>query len=321
MSVLVTGGAGFIGSHFIELMLRESDDALICIDNFNSYYDPKLKRSNVAVFSDEPRVTVLESDFTDLENDLKILKDHKVDRVLHLGAYAGVRASVENPRIYQESNVAGTLALLEAARQYGRLDRFLLVSSSTVYGGGADVPFKENAPLGIPMSPYGATKRSAELFGLTYHALHDLPVVCLRPFSVYGPRIRPDLALSIFTRAIYLGDEFPLYGDGSFRRDFTHVSDICRGLKSALSSPTAVGQEINLGNDNPVEMREIIERLEKALGKKAVIDRRPERPEDLPATWADLTKARELLGYSPKVKLDEGIPEFAKWYVDWYGSH
>lgn len=320
MSVLVTGGAGFIGSHFIELMLRESDDSVVCLDNFNSYYDPSLKQSNVAMFRDDPRVVVLDSDFTDLSRNLEILSNHKIDRVLHLGAYAGVRASVEEPQIYQEANVAGTLALLEAARQYGKLKRFVLVSSSTVYGRDAGVPFKENAPLGIPMSPYGATKRSAELFGLTYHALHDLPVVCLRPFSVYGPRLRPDLALSIFTRAIYLGEEFPLYGDGSFRRDFTHVSDICQGLKSALTSPKAVGQEINLGNDSPVEMREIIQRLEEALGKKALIDRRPERPEDLPATWADLTKAKDLLGYEPTAKLDKGIPEFVEWYVGWYGG-
>ena len=320
MSVLVTGGAGFIGSHFIELMLRETDDSLVCLDNFNSYYDPALKRSNVEGFCDQPRVKVIEADFCDTDSNLRILDEHKIDHVLHLGAYAGVRASVENPHIYQEANVAGTLALLEAARRHGCIKRFLLVSSSTVYGAGAGVPFKENASLGIPMSPYGATKRSAELFGLTYHTLHALPVVCLRPFSVYGPRLRPDLALSIFTKAIHLEETFPLYGDGSIRRDFTHVSDICRGLKSALTADGAVGQEINLGNDSPVEMREIIERLEKALGKKAQIDRRPERPEDLPATWADLTKAKQLLGYAPQVKLEVGIPEFAEWYVQWYGN-
>lgn len=320
MSVLVTGGAGFIGSHFIELMLRESDDSLVCLDNFNSYYDPSLKRSNAAAFADESRVSVVESDFGDLDSNKKIFKEHSVNRIVHLGAYAGVRASVENPQIYQEANVAGTLSLLEAARLHGSIQRFLLVSSSTVYGAGAGVPFVENAPLGTPMSPYGATKRSAELFGLTYHELHALPVVCLRPFSVYGPRLRPDLALSIFTRAIHLGESFPLYGDGSIRRDFTHVTDICRGLRSALTAEDAVGQEINLGNDNPVEMREIIERLENALGKKAQIDRKPERPEDLPATWADLTKAKQILGYAPNVKLDEGIPEFVEWYVGWHGS-
>ncbi len=320
MSILVTGGAGFIGSHFVERMLHASDDQIICLDNFNSYYDPRLKRSNAASFSHHRRVVTIEADFCSVELNKQIIRDFSVDRIVHLGAYAGVRASVENPQIYQRANVGGTLALLEAARQAGTINRFLLVSSSTVYGNGAGVPFQEAAPLGIPTSPYGATKRSAELFGLTYHELHDLPVVCLRPFSVYGPRLRPDLALSIFTRAIHSGETFPLYGDGSIRRDFTHVSDICEGLRAALTADGAVGQEINLGNDNPVEMREIIERLETALGKKALIDHRPERPEDLPATWADLTKAKRLLNYSPQVKLSQGIPEFAEWFVEWHNG-
>ena len=317
MSILVTGGAGFVGSHFIELMLRESDESLVCLDNFNSYYDPALKRSNVAPLEHDPRVTTIHADFCDQDANTRILAEYHIDRVVHLGAYAGVRASVANPHVYQEVNVGGTLALLEAAREHS-LERFLLVSSSTVYGAGAGVPFREDAALGVPASPYGATKRAAELFGLTYHALHDIPVVCLRPFSVYGPRLRPDLALSIFTRAIHLGESFPLYGDGAIRRDFTHVSDICQGLKSALTADGVVGEEINLGNDHPVEMREIIERLEAAIGKAAQFDRRPERPEDLPATWADLSKAKRLLGYNPQVELEEGIPEFVDWYVRWH---
>ncbi len=319
MAILITGGAGFIGSHLIELLLRESDDDIVCLDNFNAYYDPALKRANVARFGHEPRVTVIHGDFCDAENNTRLFRKKQIDHVVHLGAYAGVHASVQNPHIYEETNVRGTLSLLETSREHP-LKRFLLVSSSTVYGKGAAVPFREDAPLGVPKSPYGATKRAAELFGLTYHELHDIPVVCLRPFSVYGPRLRPDLALSIFTRAILRGETLPLFGDGTVRRDFTHVSDICRGIQSALSSAEAIGEEINLGNDNPVEMREIIERLEQALGKTARIERRTERPEDLPATWADLTKARRLLEYSPQVTLDEGIPEFVQWYVDWHGK-
>ncbi len=315
MSILVTGGAGFIGSHLVERLLRECDAPVICLDNYNDYYDPALKRANVAGFRDHANVTIAENDFCDVQAMKQLLDEHDVTRVVHLGAYAGVRASVLNPVVYQQVNVGGTLSLLEAAR--GRdLARFLLVSSSTVYGCGAAVPFREDAPLGIPASPYGATKRAAELLGLTYHQLFGVPVVCLRPFSVYGPRLRPDLALTIFTRKIDRGEPLPLYGDGSIRRDFTHVDDICSGLIAALTAEHVVGQEINLGHSHPIEMRRLIEMLEDALGKKAVIDRRPPRSEDLPITFANLDRAERLLGYQPRVPLEEGIPQ----YVAWYGT-
>lgn len=313
MSVLVTGGAGFIGSHMIELLLRETDAQIVCLDNFNNYYDPRLKRANVTGFRNEPRVTVIEADFCDAEPMLELFRAHGVRQVVHLGAYAGVTPSVSNPLPYQTNNVGGTLSLLEAARQHP-VQRFLLASSSTVYGRGAAVPFCEDAPLGIPASPYGATKRAAELMGLTYHGLHGVPVVCLRPFSVYGPRIRPDLALSIFTRAIDEGQTLRLYGDGSVRRDFTHVSDICTGLSAALDAEGVVGETINLGHSEPVEIRQIISLLEDVLQRRAIVDRRPGRGEDLPATCADVSKARRLLGYTPSVPLADGIAE----YIDWY---
>jgi UDP-glucuronate 4-epimerase len=313
MSVLVTGGAGFVGSHMIELLLRERDDAIVCLDNFNDYYDPRLKRANVAAFAAEPRVSLVEADFCDSQAMLELFRTHDVRQVLHLGAYAGVTPSVKYPLPYERNNVGGTLSLLEAARQHP-VERFLLASSSTVYGRGADVPFREDAPLGIPASPYGATKRAAELMGLTYCGLHGVPVVCLRPFSVYGPRVRPDLAMSIFTRAIDQGETLRLYGDGSVRRDFTHVTDICAGLLAALDADGVVGEIINLGHNEPVEMRQIIALLEDALERRAIVDRRPAREEDLPVTCADLTKARRLLGYAPKVPLADGIAE----YIDWY---
>ncbi len=173
--------------------------------------------------------------------------------------------------------------------------------------------------MGVPASPYGATKRAAELLGLTYHQLHDVPVVCLRPFSVYGPRLRPDLALTIFADAIEHGKPFPLYGDGSIRRDYTHVHDICDGLGSALSADDVVGQTINLGHSEPVEMRQVIQLLEQSLGKTARVDQRPERPEDLPVTYADLGKAKRLLGYAPQVPLEEGIQDFCDWFRRWHG--
>ena len=315
MMLLVTGGAGFIGSHFIDCWLaRGGDELLICLDNFNDYYDPALKRANVARFAGHPRLTVVEQSFNDLPAMRKLLVDGGVRKIVHLGAYAGVRASIAQPLVYEEHNVRGTLALLEAARGID-LDRFLLVSSSTVYGPEADVPFQEDAPLGTPLSPYGATKRAAELLGFTYQRLHGVPVVCLRPFSVYGPRIRPDLALWIFADAIVGGRPLPLLGDGTMRRDFTHVSDICRGLISALDAPQAVGEAINLGHDQPIAIAELLEMLQRALGKTAIIERRTASPADMPISCADLGKAERLLGYRPQVDFAAGLAEFAAWFL------
>lgn len=314
MSILVTGGAGFIGSHFIEMLLGRTDTPIVALDNFNDYYDPALKRLNIAGFVDNDQVAVIEGTFCDQEAMHGLFAEHDVQDVIHLGAYAGVRPSVENPHWYQEANVKGTLCLLEAARRHP-VTSFLLASSSTVYGDGAGVPFQEDAPLGTPLSPYGACKRAAELLGLTYHGLHGVPVVCLRPFSVYGPRLRPDLAMTIFTAAINEGRSLPLFGDGSIRRDFTHISDICEGLYSAMSSKEAVGECINLGHSEPIEIRQQISMLEDAMGKKANIDYHDEKPGEMPVTFADLSKAERLLGYKPKVTFAEGVPEYVDWYL------
>ena len=313
MSILITGGAGFIGSHLVETLLERCGGPIVCLDNFNNYYDPALKRANVAGFENDRRVTLVEGDFCDFEDTERLFARHGFRYVFHLGAYAGVRYSVANPRVYQETNVGGTLSLLEAARRRP-VERFLLASSSTVYGLAADVPFSEDAPLGTPLSPYGATKRAAELLAQTYHQLHGVPAVCLRPFSVYGPRLRPDLALAIFTQRIIAGQAITLYGDGSFRRDFTHVDDICRGLTAAMTADGAVGQAINLGHSEPVAMAKLIELLQDALGRKAIIDRQPPRPEDLPVTFADLGKAKRLLGYEPTVDIADGIAEYVEWH-------
>jgi UDP-glucuronate 4-epimerase len=315
MAVLVTGGAGFIGSHLIErLLARPGDARIVCVDQFNDYYDPSLKRANVAGFAADPRVTIVERSFCDAPAMRELLAKHRVKHVVHLGAYAGVRASIANPFVYEESNVRGTLAMLEAARACP-VERFLLISSSTVYGAGAAVPFQEDAPLGMPLSPYAATKRAAELLGQTYHHLHQVPVVCLRPFSVYGPRIRPDLAMRVFAESIVSGRPVPLFGDGSVRRDFTHVSDICDGLLAALQAEHVVGEAINLGHHEPIAMRDLLAMLEQALGRKAIIDRRPAQASDMPVTCADLTKARRLLGYQPRVSLTDGIRDFVAWFL------
>jgi UDP-glucuronate 4-epimerase len=318
MKILVTGGAGFVGSHLIERLLKSTSSSIICLDNFNDYYDPALKRANVRQFADDPRLTLIEASFCDNDRMRRLFADHRPTHVLHLGAYAGVRPSVQNPFIYQEANVRGTLVLLEAARA-NPVERFVFTSSSTVYGNRVAIPFNEDKPLGIPMSPYGATKRAAELMGLTYFDLHELPFVCLRPFSVYGPRLRPDLALTIFTEAIATGRRLPLFGDGSIRRDFTHVSDICDGIIAAMTADHVIGECINLGHSDPIEIREVISLLEDALGRTANIDRLPSAPGDLPVTFADLDKAERLLGYHPKVAFADGIKEFVEWYTQWHG--
>lgn len=309
MSLLVTGGAGFIGSHFIECVLARGDETVVCLDNFNDFYDPQIKRANVAAFSGHPRVTLVEGDFCDSTAMRRLFERHRFTHVVHLGGYAGVRSSVEKPLIYEQTNVGGTLVLLECARQFP-VERFLLVSSSTVYGHSATAPFEEDAPLGRPLSPYGASKRAAEIFGQTYFQLHCVPVVCLRPFSVYGPRLRPDLALSIWTKAILAGSDLPLFGDGTIRRDFTHVSDICAGLLAAIQCPEAIGETINLGHDEPIELRQVIATLQEIIGKKAVIDYQPEKPGEMPITHANLVKARRLLAYQPRVDFADGVREF-----------
>lgn len=319
MPILITGGAGFIGSHLTEVLSARTDEPLVCLDNFNDYYDPRLKRANANQLANVPRATVVEGDFCNFDFVRSVLAQFEIDRIVHLGAYAGVRYSVENPFVYQQNNVAGTLCLLEAARER-TVKRFLLASSSTVYGQGVEIPFQEDRPLGIPASPYGATKRAAELLGLTYHQLHGVPVVCLRPFSVYGPRLRPDLAMTIFAKAIVEERSFPLFGDGTIRRDYTHVRDICEGIIAALFGDDGLaGECLNLGHSEPIEMRRMIELLSDALGRAPRIEYRPARPEDLPVTYADLTKARRLLNYSPQVPIEEGVREFCSWYREWHG--
>jgi UDP-glucuronate 4-epimerase len=320
MSILVTGGAGFIGSHFIErLLARQPDARVICLDNFSDYYDPALKRTNAALFAGDARVRLIEQSFLDAPAMQRLFAEQGVRRVVHLGAIAGVRSSIAHPLLYEETNVRGTLALLEAARLHP-VERFLLVSSSTVYGQGAVSPFREDAPLGVPLSPYGASKRAAELLGLTYHQLHGVPVVCLRPFSVYGPRIRPDLAMWIFAEAIVEGRGVPLFGDGSVRRDFTHVGDICDGLLSALGAPAVAGEAINLGHHDPIEMRQLIALLEATLARKAMIERRPAAIGDMPITCADLSKAEHLLGYRPRMAVADGVRDFVDWFLRYRGK-
>ncbi|MGB6045490.1 MAG: NAD-dependent epimerase/dehydratase family protein [Pirellulales bacterium] len=316
MAILVTGGAGFIGSHLIERLLEVSDASIICLDDFNDFYDPAIKHKNIASLAENSRVDVVESSFCKQDVVRQLFDDHEIDEIIHLGAYAGVRPSIERPRLYQKVNVGGTVCLLEAAR-HRPVKRFILISSSTVYGNGAESPFREDAPLGTPLSPYGVTKRAAELMGLNYWQLHKVPVVILRPFSVYGPRLRPDLAMTIFTKAICDDHVLPLFGDGSIRRDFTHVRDFCSGLLAARTAEesSVVGQCINIGHSDPIEIRKLIEMLEEAIGRKARIEYLPENAGDMSVTYADLTKAEKLLAYRPQVPIEQGVAEFVAWFL------
>lgn len=313
MSILVTGGAGFIGSHLVERLLKETDAQIVVCDDFNDYYEPALKRRNAARWNDDSRVTVIEGNLCEAG-----FADHAVVRgganaVIHLAAWPGVRYSVEQPRPYIENNVTGTLHLLEAAR-HRQVKRFVFASSSTVYGKGASAPFHENAPTGIPTSPYGVSKRAGELLCENYFSLHNVPIVTLRLFSVYGPRLRPDLAMTIFTEKILKQQPITLFGDGSAQRDFTHVADICSGIIAALETSEAVGQTINLGNDQPVAMKRFIQLLEEATGLQTRIEQRATRADELPLTHADISKARELLGYNPQTSLADGVGEFVDWF-------
>ncbi|REK17237.1 MAG: NAD-dependent epimerase/dehydratase family protein [Planctomycetota bacterium] len=314
MAILVTGAAGFIGSHFVERLLAERPDArIVALDDFNAYYDPALKRQNAAGIAGSERVTLVEGSFGDARLVEDVMTRHEVRAIVHLGGYAGVRASVSMPLAYAEANVQGTLVLLEAARLHP-VERFVLASSSTVYGAGCDVPFREDAPLGVPLSPYGASKRAAEIFAEYYTRMQGVPAVWLRPFSVYGPRMRPDLAMHVFASAITAGRPIPLFGDGSYQRDFTHVSDVCAGLLSAMTAEGVVGQAINLGHHKPVAVAELVRLLEDALGRQANIDRKPAFAGDMPVTCADLSKAERLLGYRPRVTISEGVRDFVAWF-------
>ncbi len=316
MSTLITGGAGFIGSHLTQQLLAATDERVVLLDNFNGYYDPALKRANAASLTASPRVTLVEGDLRSESLVADLLKTHQVRRIVHLAASPGVPYGQVHPLETTDNNVQGTTVVLEAARRHG-VDRFLFAASSTVYGLGAGIPFVEDAPLGTPASVYGATKRAGELLGLTYHQQFALPFVSLRLFNVYGPRLRPELALAAFTRNILQGKPLTLFGDGSFERDFTHVSDICAGIIAALTADNIAGQCINLGNHRPIAIRHLIELIAQSAGLPAHIDYKPIRPEDLPRTCADTSKAQRLLGYEPRVRIEQGVEEYVAWMRGW----
>jgi UDP-glucuronate 4-epimerase len=311
MRVLVTGGAGFIGSHLVEKLVAAGHEVVI-VDDFNDFYDPQIKRANIAGFAKD--VTVCHVDLREGAAVRNLFHREKVDAIAHLAARAGVRPSIQLPQLYYDTNVIGTLHLLEAARVTG-VERFIFASSSSVYGASKTVPFHEDEHLTQTLSPYGATKVAGEFLCSTYSHLYQMRVVALRYFTVYGARQRPDLAIHQFTRRICAGQPIDQFGDGSTRRDYTYIDDVIQGTMAALKYEGPRYDIFNLGESETIQLKELISAIENALGKKAKINRLPEQPGDMPLTCADISKARKLLGYNPTTKFSEGLPWFVKWFL------
>ena len=309
--VLITGGAGFIGSHTTEALLSRGEE-VICLDNFNDYYNPARKRANVAPFEAHPGYRLYERDIRDAEALEALFAAERPDKVIHIAAMAGVRYSIQRPQLYESVNVRGLLNTLEVARRYG-VTNFVFASSSSVYGADSPVPFREDDPCPRPISPYAATKRAGELLCYTYHHLYDLPCTCLRFFTVYGPRGRPDMAPYLFTRGVFDGEPLKMFGDGTTYRDYTYVDDIVAGVVAALDADFPY-EIINLGNSQTVMLRDFIEIVEELVGRKANVVPMPPQPGDVPRTYADVSKARRLLGYDPKTPFVEGMARFVEWY-------
>lgn len=313
MNILITGGAGFIGSHLADALLARGEKVTV-IDEFNDFYDPKLKRENIATHLSNPSYKLVEGDIRDTGKVLRMFEGTRFDAVVHLAARAGVRPSIEEPLLYEQVNCVGTLNLLEAARKTG-VGNFVFASSSSVYGINSKVPFSESDPITCPISPYATTKRAGELMCYTYSHLYKLPSTCLRFFTVYGERGRPDMAVAKFTRLIHDGKPIQVYGDGTARRDFTYVGDIIEGLLKAVYTPSRY-EIVNLGGANTIEVNRLIELIEGALGRKAEINYLPPVPGDVPITYADATRARELLGFTAAVRIDEGVERYVKWFLE-----
>jgi len=311
MRILVTGGAGFIGSHLVERLLAAGHTVAI-LDDFNDFYDPQIKQANIADFAKD--VTVHHVDLRDGASVRNLFHREKFEVIAHVAARAGVRPSIQNPQLYYDTNVTGTLHLLEAARVTG-VERFIFASSSSVYGASKTVPFSEDQHLTQTFSPYAATKIAGEFLCSTYSHLYQLRVVVLRYFTVYGPRQRPDLAIHQFTRRIHSGQPIAQFGDGTTRRDYTYIDDIIQGTMAALQYKGPFFDIFNLGESETIPLKDLIVAIENELGKKAKINQLPEQPGDMPLTCADISKARKLLGYNPTSKFSDGLPRFIDWFL------
>ena len=312
-SILITGGAGFIGSHLVDKLLSEGDWRVTVVDDFNDFYDPSIKRANVARHAQYSNYRLEEADIRQKAALERIFQESSFDVIVHLAARAGVRPSLDQPLLYSQTNIEGTLNLLELAKQH-QIKQFVFGSSSSVYGINAKVPFSEDDPIRQAISPYAATKAAGELLCHTYTHLYGIRCICLRFFTVYGPRQRPDLAIHKFAKLISEGKPIPVFGDGTTRRDYTYVDDIIAGVRAAIDYDRTDYEVINLGESRTVELRELISLLENELDLPAKIDRQPLQPGDVPQTFADITRARQLLAYNPQTQIESGIKRFIEWF-------
>jgi len=311
--LLVTGGAGFIGSNLVDRLLASDVEHITVADDFNNFYEPEIKRANIREHLADPRYKLAEVDIRDRAALENVFDGRNFDCIVHLAARAGVRPSLAEPELYSETNINGTLNLLELARHHN-IKQFVFGSSSSVYGINAKVPFSEDDPIRQPISPYAATKGAGELICHAYSHLYGIRCVCLRFFTVYGPRQRPDLAIHKFAKLISAGKPIPVFGDGTTRRDYTYVDDIIAGVVAATEYDGSDYEVFNLGESRTVELRELISLLEKELDTHAVIDRQPPQPGDVPQTFADVDKARKLLHYNPQTQIEDGIRRFIEWF-------
>ena len=312
MRIAVTGGAGFIGSHLVERLLGRGHEVR-SLDNFDAYYDGALKRQNLGSALDSPRFRFVQGDIRD-ETAMDPLLDGGCDAVVHLAARPGVRRSLEEPAAYAQINVLGTVNVLEACRRH-HVGRIVVASSSSVYGRSPDVPFREDESRLMPASPYGASKLAAEQFCAVFYRLYGIPVTCLRFFTVYGPRQRPDMAIAKFVRCVMTRTPLPMYGDGSTRRDYTYVTDIIDGVVAAIDGPSGY-RVYNLGTEDTVSLCDLIGTIERAVGRRAILVQHPDQAGDVPLTHASVARARRELGYAPRIAIEQGIQEYIAWLKD-----
>jgi len=313
MNILVTGGAGFIGSHLVERLL-DDEHTVIVVDNFDPFYNPEIKEANILPVSEHPNYHLKRQDILHFQAVEAIFNEYDFDLVFHLAAKAGVRPSIQDPFGYQRTNIEGTLKLLELCKEH-QVDKFIFASSSSVYGNNKKVPFSESDNVNHPVSHYAATKKAGELICYNYHHLYDISIYCLRFFTVYGPRQRPEMAIHKFTRLIDQDKEIPVYGYGEPERDFTYIDDIIHGMINAIDRVNGY-EVINLGESKTISVNDLIQLIEQSLGKKAEKTMLPLQPGDVQRTYADITKAKALLGYDPHTDVEKGIEKFVKWYID-----